>query len=527
MEGPEVSVPNDTLHVAKWDVFELALTGPADGNPFVDVQLSARFSLGSRTVSVEGFYDGDGTYRIRFMPDEVGEWSYRTESSDQQLAGAEGSFTCAPANGLHGPVRVARTYGFAHADGTPYRPFGTTCYAWTHQPKDVREQTLATLGSSPFNKVRMCVFPKSFSHNTLEPQRYPFPVTSGGSADSLVFDSTQFDTEFFQELDHAVEALRGLGIEADVILFHPYDRWGFSALSDEDDERYLRYVNARLGAYCNVWWSLANEFDALRKDTERWDRAFQVLVEHDAFDHLRSIHNFIGFYDHTKPWVTHVSVQQEDPRRISAWRQRYGKPVIVDECGYEGDLEDAWGNLTAQEMAHRVWAGTMAGGYVTHGETYLQPETVGIWWSHGSTLRGESPSRIRFLRGILDDAPAELEPLTSTIPYRFSALGPTEDVAARDLFGDDLELLLPADRQEPASFYPVLRAGDDYYLIYFGAAQPSRFTLFLPPGSYQTELIDTWAMTIAPLATVTSGAVVELPARPYQALRVTAAGAGS
>jgi hypothetical protein len=515
MRTPPVRIVN----AARWDVFELALAGPAEGNPFLDVALTATFSLGSRTTRVDGFYDGDGTYRIRFMPDELGEWRYRTESPEQQLDGVAGSFTCVEADGLHGPVRVAGSYGFAHADGTPYRPFGTTCYAWTHQPKDVREQTLAALGSSPFNKVRMCVFPKFFSHNTAEPERYPFAVTGG--SDSPVFDSTRFDTEFFQQLDHSVKALRGLGIEADVILFHPYDKWGFSALSAEDDERYLRYVNARLGAYCNVWWSLANEFDALRKDTERWDRAFQVLVEHDAFDHLRSIHNFLGFYDHTKPWVTHVSVQQEDPRRISVWRERYGKPVIVDECGYEGDLEDAWGNLPPQEMAHRIWAGTMAGGYVTHGETYLQPESVGIWWSHGSTLRGESPSRIGFLRGILDDAPPQLEPLTSTLAYRFAALSPTEDVVARDLFGDDLELLLPAERQEPASFYPVLRRGDDYFLIYFGSAQPSRFTVFLPLGqTYEADLIDTWNMTITPIQAVRSGQVVPLPARPYQALRL-------
>ena len=27
------------------------------------------------------------------------------------------------------------------------------------------------------------------------------------------------------------------------------------------DDRYLRYVVARLAAYRNVWWSLANEYD--------------------------------------------------------------------------------------------------------------------------------------------------------------------------------------------------------------------------------------------------------------------------
>ena len=56
--------------VEQWDVFEAALPGPADGNPFVDVQLSARFTQGARSIDVTGFYDGGGKYLVRFMPPE-------------------------------------------------------------------------------------------------------------------------------------------------------------------------------------------------------------------------------------------------------------------------------------------------------------------------------------------------------------------------------------------------------------------------------------------------------------------------
>jgi uncharacterized protein involved in type VI secretion and phage assembly len=52
-----------------------------------------------------------------------------------------------------------------------------------------------------------------------------------------------------------------MGVEADVIIFHPYDRWGYCAMSGEQDDRYVHYLVARLGAYRNVWWSLANEYD--------------------------------------------------------------------------------------------------------------------------------------------------------------------------------------------------------------------------------------------------------------------------
>src|SRR6266498_2720991 len=101
----------NTAITEQWGVFELELAGSAEGNPFLDVELTAQFSYMHRTIEVDGFYDGDGVYRIRFMPDTQGPWQYRTHSNRDELSGAEGAFTCvAPAPGNHGPVRVASTY---------------------------------------------------------------------------------------------------------------------------------------------------------------------------------------------------------------------------------------------------------------------------------------------------------------------------------------------------------------------------------------------------------------------------------
>ena len=51
-----------------------------------------------------------------------------------------------------------------------------------------------------------------------------------------------------------------MGIQADLILFHPYDRWGYSRMNLEQQNFYLRYVVNRFSAYHNVWWAMANEF---------------------------------------------------------------------------------------------------------------------------------------------------------------------------------------------------------------------------------------------------------------------------
>ena len=152
--------------IPRWDMFEATFQGPSDGNPFLDVEFEVVFLVGSEEVRVPGFYDGDGTYKVRFMPEAEGEWSFRTVSNQAALDGKTGRFTCGPARpGIHGPVRVRNQFHFAHADGTRYFPFGTTCYAWTHQGDALEEQTLATLKTAPFNKMRMCVFPKDYIYN--------------------------------------------------------------------------------------------------------------------------------------------------------------------------------------------------------------------------------------------------------------------------------------------------------------------------------------------------------------------------
>ena len=466
--------------VERWGVYEIALPGPSGGNPFLDVRLGAHFHFRNRVVDVDGFYDGDGAYRIRFMPDEPGNWTYTTSSNAPALDGKSGAFTATPPSPAnHGPVRVRYTTHFGYEDGSPYTPIGTTCYAWTHQGDRLEEQTLETLRTAPFNKMRMCVFPKSYQYNTNEPVYYPFERDARG-----VNDLARFNPKFFQHLERRVRDLQALGIEADLILFHPYDRWGFAAMPPDVNDRYLRYLVARLAAYRNVWWSLANEYDLVKTKTMAdWDRFFRIVQESDPYQHLRSIHHSVTMYDHSKPWVTHVSVQGSDLEKAREYVAQYRKPVIYDECKYEGNIPKRWGNISAQELVRRFWLGTVSGAYVGHGETYLDPDDI-LWWSKGGVLRGESPRRIAFLRKIVEAAPAE-------------------------------------GLNNLSTYY--LGAGQEgrYYLYYFDVNQPAEYEFDLAKGSqYRADLIDPWEMTVTPLAGTFSGKfTMKLPGKPALAVR--------
>jgi hypothetical protein len=165
--------------VACLSTLDVTFTGPSHGNPFTDVELTARFTRdsadGEQPISVGGFYDGDGRWIIRFLPEATGRWRFTTASNARSLNGITGSFEVTEASpGDRGPVR-ADGFHFAHADGTRHLPLGTTAYAWIHQPAEMRAATLRGLAGSPFTKLRMCVFPKSYQYNTDEPELYPFP----------------------------------------------------------------------------------------------------------------------------------------------------------------------------------------------------------------------------------------------------------------------------------------------------------------------------------------------------------------
>lgn len=513
--------------IEQWGRFEVILKSPASKNAFTDVTLTAAFSTADTTYTVAGFYDGENTFRIRFMPPKMGTWHYVTASNIARLSNQKGSFTCVKATaGNAGMVRVSATHHFKYASGKPYYPFGTTAYAWTHMGRARQEATLNALKSSGFNKLRMCIFPKNYDLVKEEPELYPFAVKevkkdAAGKA-VTVWDFDTFNPAFFQQLEKRIDALSQLGIEADLILFHPYDkgRWGFDAMPNEVNIRYLKYVLARVASYRNVWWSLANEWDYVKsKQVSDWDLFAQTIAQNDPYKHLCSIHGATStYYNYANPALTHVSIQDEtpvqSPSSAAILRNIYHKPIISDEVGYEGNLKSRWGRYSPEEMTYLIWNGVLGGTYVTHGECYLPKDPNdnldGLFWAKGGKFDGTSWPRVAFLRKIVEAGPGPLE---------LADIGRDNTTAT---------------------------AGEGHYLIYFGKQMSDSWLFNLPAknGSFKkpaagtrfkVELIDTWAMTIQEYPQIFETAPeddyrlvdkqlkkVRLPLKPYMALRITA-----
>ncbi len=497
--------------VEQWGMMEVSCPGRADGNPFTDYTIQGQFAGEGESVTVDGFYDGHGIYRVRFMPSFPGDYSFTVSGSfsDETVSG---TFHVVNAcEGTYGPVHVVDVYHFASSDGTPFYPLGTTCYVWHLQPDRLIEETLQSLRQAGFNKIRFCVLPKHYDYNLHEPRSYPFegtPMDSSvltkenfgnydGHTPGNHFDFTRLNPSHFQHMEKCILTLQKMGIECDLIMMHPYDRWGFSCMSREADDLYWRYCIARFSAFRNVWWSLANEYDLMKdKHTADWEHYASLLMRLDPYHHLRSIHNCGPFYDHTRPWITHCSIQRQDLYRgaenTREWREKYHKPVVLDEIAYEGNIQHGWGNISGEEMLRRFWEGAVRGGYPGHGETYLNDDQV-LWWSHGGRLRGESWKRIRFLLDVLQDVPGN--GLTCFPAEWDSVCGIPEN--------------------------PELARQTGYRLYYYSFMRPSFRTFHLDDETpYRVEVLDTWNMTAADMGVHKGRFDIPLGGKQYMAVRI-------
>jgi hypothetical protein len=244
-----------------------------------------------------------------------------------------------------------------------------------------------------------------------------------------------------------------------------------------------------MSAFRNVWWAIANEFDMLNKTDKEWEVYCKTVTTYDPSNHLVSMHNGKRWYNHSMPWITHVSVQSPYLQDIQEWRLLYNKPVINDEPVYEGNVPADWGNLTPEELVNRFWICWTRGAYCTHGETYEHPENI-LWWSKGGQLYGKSPQRIAFLHQVMEESPSE-------------GLLPFHNVWNKQTY---------------------LYKTNEFYLHYFGNNQQAAAVINLPEDiAFQIDVIDTWEMTITRIDGTFKGETrIPILQKPYMAVRAVA-----
>lgn len=470
------------IKIEQWGLFELTFQSKQKGAFDDNISLTAVFIHQNDSVKINGFYNGDGSYKVRFMPHKQGIWKYQTFSNDKKFA-KSGGFECIASTGNnHGPVAVKDTFYFSYADGTLFHPIGTTAYRIMETDSENQEKTFAALKNSPFNKVRFKIIGPVVGGK--DSKIYPFETENNQ------VNFNKINPQYFATFEKGIEKLLELGIQADLIFMHPYDinTVNMNLMTREQVFNYLDYIIARFSAYRNVWWT-TNEFDLLTNfSMELWDEIFSYLQKNDPYNHLRSHHNAAIWYDHTKPWITHASIQGEAWWLGKPTRTKIQKPVIFDEFCYEGYGYDRTVSLNGDVITHRFWLMTVNGTFATHGEAIINPSLGFSFFDKGGEFIGLSHQQLHTLKKVIEEAPEPIRPLL--------------------VFDWRLDNIFAS-------------AGNNYHIYYFGEYQ-NKFWKFseIPEGiSFNVEIIDTRTGKTTKLdQLIKKEDIIELPGKPYQAM---------
>lgn len=333
----------------RWErSFEASL--PPQGDVAVRVHLT---SPSGRARAVDAFWDGGSLWRVRFMPDEAGAWSYRTEAAPfvAGLAEQQGTFVARriqnAANPFlrHGAVRVADAgTHFAHADGTPFLWLVDT--AWNGALRSSADDWTAYLQQRAAQRYSGIQF--------VTTQWRAATADADGQVAYTGFEDIQINPAFFRRLDLRVDAINDAGLLAVPVLLWALgdERQVPGRLPEDQAVRLARYLVARYGAH-HVAWILGGDGNYLDDRAARWQRIGRAVFADDPPAPV--LHHPQGMqwpFEALKeePWLDVVGYQSghgDDAATLAwihsgppanHWRTGSPRPVINLEPPYEDHI---------------------------------------------------------------------------------------------------------------------------------------------------------------------------------------------
>ncbi len=391
------------VNVMRWQPHDFSFkAAKVVDNPF-QVQFSATIKgPDGASLTQPGFFDGDGTWKIRVAPNALGEWSVTTKSDVSELDGQKVSFQCSPNSDpdVHGILKVdpEHSHHFVYEDGTRFFMQAYE-YDWLwaldmDQPGvPTIEKTLDLLGEHGFNYVIL----NSFAYDTKWREGKTGPDDFGppdlyaweGSNESPQHQRMNLD--YWQHYDRVIAAMMERGVQAHILIKVYNKAVTWPEKGSPEEEMFLRWLIARYSAYPNVIWDFSKEAH-LEKDLAYKQDVLKFIRDNDPYGHLVTVHdddaaNDSGAYDKLTDFRTdqHHGNSTKDRKnsnrigtnhdKILAQRQRRNWPVANVESDYEcgpGGVNDKTfgGAMTAEATIRTLWEIAMAGGYTGYYYTY-------------------------------------------------------------------------------------------------------------------------------------------------------------
>jgi len=332
-----------TDSVGQWDRFEATIkNNNTYNNPYKDVTLNVTYTspTGDRT-NFWGFYDGDKTWKIRFMPDRLGTWKYSASFSDGS-PGAEGSFECLPSD-IPGMISQDQTnpiwFGYKSGAHFQVRSFhvGDRFFA-ENWPAENRKAFLDWAQTQNYNMLSVASHylnrnAKSRGLSWKTPDLWPLNAAEFRKLETILND--------LAERKIAVYPFAGF-----------FGQSSNFPTNHQDQQLYIRYTLARIAPYWNILFNVAgpeptikaNQFQNAMtpKDINRLGSLIHKL---DPFGHPISIHNPGGDDPYINaPWQSYGTLQGwKDANLISINKgllknHHPAKPLYAQEVFWPGNM---------------------------------------------------------------------------------------------------------------------------------------------------------------------------------------------
>lgn len=291
--------------VSLYRVFEVEIENDKPySNKFTDTELRCKYSSPSgREIKFAGFFDGDGkgggdrssgtVWKLRFMPDEPGQWSYRWTWSDG-TPGGKGGFRCVADGAGRGMLRPygknPRWFAYNGTDPVWIKSYYETGHGSIAQPFDwVTANVYQPLLDRGYNHLQvnwllsLCCFGQYYLDGP-EPSTQNLALYQEGKASSTM------RLEVWRLMEQHLGWLNDRDVHVHMFLgFDGRKNEGpsWEKLSDEEKDFYVRYTVARLAPYANLsGWNFVWEDPGDRVSHELgWAR---LVEKYDAFNHLRT-----------------------------------------------------------------------------------------------------------------------------------------------------------------------------------------------------------------------------------------------
>lgn len=326
----------------------------AHPNPYLTATLHGEFrSPRHHTLLVNGFWDGERRFVLRFTPTDPGAWDFRVTSNIASINGKVVAFTATDSE-APGFLKAQNVHAWSYTESrTAHLWMGDTSYRFPWIDRAVFDQMIEARAKQKFNHIRGLVMHPEEKYR----KAYLSP--------------DQPNIAHFRELDARIIAMNQKGIFADLVLAGDQNHLANVFPTRQQRERFIKYVAARYSPMM-ITWQGVQEFEEYTDGRALLAEIGEYLKKFDPYKHPRSTHTTATSAPLLSDgWMTHAIYQTSATGLGAIERQILSVPLVNAEFAYEdsGAGKSHPHHVDSDTFRKTLWNQTMNGMNPTFGNT--------------------------------------------------------------------------------------------------------------------------------------------------------------